>query len=123
VRRRAYAPGRRDEPRGSRRQHPASEGDRDLAANAPLIAVFVTTSDTLRDRLAAGRALARVFLRACASGMYASFLMQPIEVAGLRTRLQEAVGMAGCPQVMLRMGYGSQVRPTPRRPLEDVHVP
>jgi hypothetical protein len=97
--------------------------DRDLVASAPLVVVLGTTSDTLREQLAAGRALARVLLRACASGIYASFLMQPIEVADLRPFLRETIGMEGFPLVMLRMGYGSQIQPTPRRALEDVLMP
>jgi len=96
--------------------------DQELVASAPLLAVLGTTSDTPRDRLATGQALARVLLRACASGIYASFLMQPIEIVELRPRLQEIFGLAGVPQVLLRMGYGSQVRATPRRPLEDVLI-
>jgi hypothetical protein len=59
-------------------------------------------------------------LRACANGVYASFLSQPIEVAELRPRVREALGMEEIPQLLLRMGYATQVRPTPRRTVEEV---
>jgi hypothetical protein len=59
-------------------------------------------------------------LRARAEGVWASFLNQPIEVPELRPRVREAVGEAGFPHLLLRMGYGQEVRPTPRRAIEEV---
>lgn len=94
--------------------------DHQLAATAPVLVVLGTEGDTAEDWIKAGQALARVLLRACANGVYASFLTQPIEVAGLRPWVQELVGMREVPQLMLRMGYGSQGRPTPRRGIADV---
>ncbi len=81
-----------------------------------------TGGDATPDWLAAGQALAKVLLRARAEGVWASFLNQPIEVPELRPRLRNAIGMQGFPQLLLRMGYGSEARPTPRRPTEDVLV-
>jgi hypothetical protein len=96
--------------------------DRELATGSPVIAVLHTEADTTRDWIAAGQALARVLLRARADGVWASFLNQPIEVETLRPKLRDAVDITGFPQILLRMGYGPEVRPTPRRGLRDVII-
>jgi hypothetical protein len=89
-------------------------------ANAPLLAVLSTREDTRRDWLTAGEALGRVLLCAAAAGVTASFLNQPIQVDTLRSELRALVGDEGYPQVLLRLGYGQAIPPTPRRPVEDV---
>jgi hypothetical protein len=94
--------------------------DRQLAEGSPVLAILGTDGDAPPDWLSVGQALARVLLRARAEGIWASFLNQAIEVSELRPRLQDAIGQTGFPQLLLRMGYGSEVRPTPRRPTEDV---
>jgi hypothetical protein len=48
---------------------------------------------------------------------------QPIEVSELRPKVLQALGRAtGFPQLLLRMGYGKEVKPTPRREIDDVIV-
>ncbi len=37
------------------------------------------------------------------------------EVPELRLRLRDTIGASGLPQLLLRMSYGPEVRPTPRR--------
>ena len=96
--------------------------DRQLAEGSPVLAVLGTEYDTPADWLAAGQALARVLLRAQAEGVSASFLNQPIEVSELRPQLRDAIGSKGFPQLLLRMGYGPEVRPTPRRSVEEVLI-
>jgi hypothetical protein len=96
--------------------------DRDLATGSPVIAVMHTEADTARDRIAAGQALARVLLRARADNVWGSFLNQPIEVEHLRPKLRDALDITGFPQILLRMGYGPEVRPTPRRNITDVQI-
>ena len=86
--------------------------DRQLAEGSPVLAVLGTENDTPAAWLAAGQALARVLLRAQAEGVSASFLNQPIEVSELRPQLREAIGKTGFPQLLLRMGYGPDVRPS-----------
>ncbi len=96
--------------------------DRELADGSPVLAIVSTEADTPRDWMAAGQALARVLLRARTDDVWASFLNQPIEVEELRPRLREALDTTGHPQVILRMGYGPEVRPTPRRTVEEVLI-
>jgi hypothetical protein len=98
--------------------------DQELAAGSPLLAVFVTASDQPAAWLATGQALQRVLLRARAADVWSSFLNQPVEVPDLRPRLAETIGRPeGCPQLVVRFGYGSSVRPEPRRPVEEVIWP
>jgi hypothetical protein len=96
--------------------------DREIATGSPVLAVLCTDEDTTHDWLVAGQALERVLLRATAEGIAASYLNQPIEVPELRPRLSQALGHAGVPQLVLRLGYGRPVRPTPRRPLASVLI-
>jgi nitroreductase len=95
--------------------------DRGLLESAPLVAVLGTDRDEPRDWLAAGQALAYILLRARAEGVSASFLNQPIEVAELRPRLAAAIERPGrFPLLLLRLGYGGEQRPTPRRGVDEV---
>lgn len=94
--------------------------DRQLAEGSPVLAVLGTAHDHPRDWLAAGQALARVLLTARAANVWASFLNQPVEVPELRPQLAERIGTMRFPQLILRMGYGPEVLPTPRRPLDAV---
>ncbi len=97
-----------------------AERDRRRARTTRALLVFSTRRDGKEDWVAAGEALQRVLLRATAAGLTASYLNQAIEVPGLRARLRDAIGEAGLPQVMIRLGYGLETPPTPRRELEEV---
>ena len=94
--------------------------DRQLAAGSPVLAVLGTDRDDSSAWLSAGQALSRVLLRACADGVSASFLNQPIELHELRIKLNQLLGRKGHPQLMLRMGYGPEIKPTPRRKTTEV---
>jgi nitroreductase len=109
--------------------------DRSRVRHAPTLAVLMTTGDTPRDWLVAGQALARVALTACAAGVTASYFNQPLEVTELRLRVaelaREAVALqapagrdvlpsGALPQLVFRLGFASEVPPTPRRPVADV---
>jgi len=94
--------------------------DRELAEGSPVIAAITTAGDLPGNWIAAGQALARVLLLARANRVWASFLNQPIEVETLRPQVREALDVDGYPQLILRMGYAPDVRPTPRRSVSDV---
>ena len=94
--------------------------DRKLVEGSPVLAVLLTETDTPAAWLAAGQALARVLLLAQAYGLSASFLNQPIEVEGLRPQFRETLNLPGFPQILLRLGYGRECQPTPRRDVRDV---
>jgi hypothetical protein len=46
-----------------------------------------------------------------------SIIASPSE---LRPRLRGTIGVDGYLQLLLRMGYGSEVKPTPRRTVEEI---
>lgn len=96
--------------------------DHELATGSPALGVLTTDGDSVRDWLAAGQALARVLLRARVEDVWASFLNQPIEVPSLRMNLPHVIGRPGFPQTILRLGFGDDIKPTPRREVEDVLV-
>lgn len=89
--------------------------DHELATHSPCLAVLGTPADTPHAWLQSGQALQRVLLTARGEDVWASFLCQPVEVPELRGRLAELTGQAGHPQVLLRLGYGPDVPPAPRR--------
>lgn len=99
-----------------------SQGAKDLrlAEQAGSLAVLATDKDTPHKWLATGRALTRMLLRLAANGATASFLNQPIEVPELRQRIAAELGITEVPQLLLRCGYGPEVRAEPRRPVESV---
>jgi hypothetical protein len=88
---------------------------RELATGSPVLVLLGTDGDTPADWMSAGQALARLLLRARVDDVWASFLNQPIELPDLRGRLGDSLGRKGFPQLLLRMGYGQDVKPTPRR--------
>ena len=96
--------------------------DRQLAAGSPTLAILGTRSDERMDWLKTGMALSRILLAAQSENVWSSFLNQPIEVPELRPKVQELVKVEGkgFPQIMLRMGYGKEIKPIPRRSVEDV---
>jgi len=96
--------------------------DRQLAQGSSVLLVLGAERDTTRGWLEAGQALAALLLRATALGLSASYLNQPVEVESLRPRLAEVVGGRPYPQLIIRLGYGPDVRGTPRRPVEDVLI-
>lgn len=98
-----------------------ADRDRELAMRAPVLAVLGTYGDTKADWIVAGQSLQRALLWGASRGVQTSFLNQPIQVASLRERLTAVLGVAGFPQVLLRIGHPAKELPaTPRRTLDDV---
>lgn len=96
--------------------------DRQLAAGSPVLSVLGTDADTPKEWLKAGQAMAKVILHACSEGLSASFLNQPVEVPDLRHVLRDLLGVHGFPQLIIRMGYGPEIKPTPRRDVNDALI-
>jgi hypothetical protein len=86
----------------------------------PLVAVLGTNGDTVLDQIVAGQALQRILLTATDHKLGVSMLSQPIEVPAAREQLRHGLGRLGCPQMVLRIGYGQPGFPTRRRPVTDV---
>lgn len=94
--------------------------DRELAIGSPALAVLGSRDDSPAELVRTGEGLARLLLLARASDVFASYLNQPIEVEELRPDVERLVRAPGRAQLILRLGYGRQVAPTPRRPVEEV---
>lgn len=92
-----------------------SRREEELARHAPALMVLGTEGDTPREWLTAGQALQRMLLTAAARGVSASFLNAPVQVTEMRRQLLAMTARRGMPQVLLRLGYGGDVRATPRR--------
>jgi hypothetical protein len=99
---------------------PEERRDRRFALHTPALLALSTRDDAPRDWVRAGVAFQRVLLRAAAAGLSASYFSAAIAVPAVRARLREVLGETGSPQVLFRVGYGREVRATPRRPVEDV---
>lgn len=96
--------------------------DHELATGSPVLAVLLTDNDSARDWLHAGQALARILLRARVEDVWSSFLNQAIELPDLRQKLAGTLDVSGFPQACLRFGFGDDVRPTPRRGVQEVMI-
>ena len=97
-------------------------GARDAAAVREAGAIAIVTGENRReDLIEAGQALEKLLLVITALGLQYSFFNQPIAVAPLRRRLRQMAGIETWPQVMIRIGYGPEVKKAaPRRKLESV---
>jgi Nitroreductase family len=98
----------------------AAASHRDLVAGSPALVLLTSDADRPAEWLATGQALERILLTLAQSGVTASYLNQPIEVESLRKRLAQLCGVAGTPQLLLRVGYGPPVRHSGRRSLDAV---
>jgi hypothetical protein len=94
--------------------------DYKLVMTAPALVMLGTDADNPACWLAAGQALAKVLLRAAAEGVSASFFNQVIEIEKVRAWLHGATQVPNYPQLLFRLGYGPFIKPTPRRPVDDV---
>ena len=98
-----------------------------ILEGSPTLALLATPGDTPHDWLLAGQTLIRVLLRARVDQLYASFLAGPLTRAADRWSVAEEAAVLGdmpqspgYAQLALRLGYGSDLPPVPRRPLADV---
>lgn len=97
--------------------------DRELAEHSPVLTVLGTGGDSPREWLVAGQAMQRILLRACSRGLTSSFLNQPVEVEALRPKLANTTGRSGThPQLVMRFGYGPEVRHSARENVENIIV-
>jgi hypothetical protein len=86
----------------------------------PIVGILCTPADTTSDWLRAGQALADMLLRATVAGANASYLNQPIEESAIRCELRDQLQLDGVGQLVVRLGKGGRVPPTPRRYLRDL---
>jgi len=84
----------------------------------PALAILYSTGDSPYAWLRAGQALERVLLTATANGVQSTLMTQPLEYPDLRALFDDsAEGRVA--QAIIRLGYGRESPPSPRRPLAD----
>ncbi len=98
-----------------------------ILEGSPVLALITTAGDDPLAWLRAGEALIRVLLRGRVDHLYASFLNGPLTrsadrwaVAAESAVLGDMPQTPGYAQLALRLGYGSDLPATPRRPLSEV---
>lgn len=91
-----------------------------LAESSPALVLLATENDSRSEWLSAGQALQRVLLTATVAGLSASYLNPPIELPQLRRELATKFEIRILPQVLLRLGFGRTIPPTPRRTVRKV---
>jgi hypothetical protein len=84
------------------------------------IALLGTAQDRPVDWLRAGQALERVWLQATVDGLVASLTSQPLEWPELRWAVRDPTSAMAHVQMVIRLGYGPEGRPTPRRAVAEV---
>ncbi|PVZ06266.1 Acg family FMN-binding oxidoreductase [Actinomycetospora cinnamomea] len=87
----------------------------DPVEDEPTIAVVASYDDTRLAHVQAGQAMEQVLLTATARGLASSFVASPLEVATTRVQVRALLGGVLWPQMVLRLGRGRSVHPTPRR--------
>lgn len=88
--------------------------------SAPTMVVLYTRGDSPLQWLRAGQAMERVLLTATVRGVSNTPMTAPTELPELRALLSDDDTRVA--QIILRLGYGDPVPPTPRRRLRDVLV-
>ena len=93
--------------------------DSGLIHGCSTLAVLSTDRDDKPTWTMCGFALENLLLRATFYDVRASFFSQPIGLADLREEMKALVNR-GHPQLLFSLGMAKPMRPSPRRPLEDV---
>jgi hypothetical protein len=101
--------------------HPwGSDTDQFAATSTGLLAVLTTPGDSRQDWIAAGQALQRLLLHACAHGVRAAFHTQALEMFHLREFLRHELLSGEYPQMIMRLGFTDDDSEAVRRPITEV---
>lgn len=111
-------PGASDDQAPVRRFH-ASTGSMQFEQRSTL-AVLTTAGDSAQDWVTAGQALQHVLLVATTYFVHASFATTVLENPTTRHDLRGVLSLDGAPQMLMRLGYSSLPKHTPRRSVPRV---
>jgi len=95
--------------------------DSGLIHDCSTLAVLTTDQDDRLTWTMCGFALENLLLQATVYDVRASFFSQPIGLPILREELKARINR-GHPQLIFSLGMAKPMRPSPRRPLEDVII-
>jgi Nitroreductase family len=99
--------------------HPARYAWPAVFEDEPTLAILYSFGDTPYAWLRAGQALKRVLLTATANGVQSTLMTQPLEYADLRALFEDSA-QGRVAQAIIRLGYGHESPPSPRRALAEV---
>lgn len=100
-----------------------AESDTRKLRSSPHALVIASQVEDRSTWVRTGQVYERLSLLMTSLGIQSAFLNQPIEVAGLRSQFQSAMGLGeALPQLLIRFGYGSSLPLSLRRPVETVLV-
>ncbi|GAA2310444.1 NAD(P)H nitroreductase [Nonomuraea roseoviolacea subsp. roseoviolacea] len=97
-----------------------SEADLSRSASVGEVALLTTTGDTREQWIAAGQALQRTLLHACAHGVSAAFHTQALEMYHLREFLRHELCSDEYPQMIMRLGITFDDKDSVRRSLAEM---
>ncbi|MEV8634841.1 nitroreductase family protein [Streptosporangium sp. NPDC051023] len=101
--------------------HPwGGESDQFAATSTGLVAVLTTQADSREDWIAAGQALQRVLLHACAHGVRVAFHTQALEMFHLREFMRQELLSGENAQMIMRLGFTGDEGVGVRRPVGEV---
>ena len=109
------------QPNGRAQRHMAALTTR--VGSCPVLAVLATAGDAPEDWFAAGALLMHLELLARAAGVWLVEFNRAIELPDLRQDLGERMRLGDYPQAVIGLGYGAEVPPLPRRPLDEMLLP
>lgn len=89
--------------------------------SSPAVAVLSSDRDDRPAWIESGILFEKLFLAATKMQIRFDLFSQPVGIPELREEMARIIG-ARFPQILIRMGYASPARHTPRRPLEEVLV-
>ncbi|MCB0054956.1 MAG: twin-arginine translocation signal domain-containing protein [Caldilinea sp.] len=107
------------------RTKPQQQADADATKlrSSPSAIVIASSTENRAAWVRTGQVYERLALHLAALDIKSALLNQPIEVAGLRTQFQQAMGLGtDQPQLLLRFGYAKAMPRSVRRPVEQVLV-
>ena len=92
--------------------------------SSPGAVVIASESSDKATLIRTGQVYERMALQMTSRNIKSAFLNQPIEVTGLRSQLQSALGLGtSLPQLLIRFGYAAALPRSLRRPVEQVIMP
>jgi nitroreductase len=101
--------------------HPwGNDNDQSVSTSTGVVALLTTRGDSREDWIAAGQALQRVLLHACAHGLDAAFHTQALETFHLREFLRQELCSDEYPQLVMRLGFSFDETAGVRRPVAEV---
>jgi len=84
------------------------------------VAIFTTPGNALENWIQTGMVFQRFALTATKLGLNHSYINSPCQIAQVRDRMMNDLGLDGFPQLLIRLGYSQKMHSSFRRRIHDV---